>query len=98
MPIDFNDAPPQPDETKVKKEKLVVPEGITQLTAVFVDSFFLTYWEKYLKISFGETIDGKEYWRSAVVLPVDDAEILARRLAEAIKEIKEGREDVEPKA
>lgn len=81
--------PPEKQSPPPKREKVIsAPIEITPLPTTFVDSFFLSYWSENVKIIFGETIDGKEYWRSAVILPLSDAEALSKRLAEAIAEVK----------
>lgn len=78
----------QPAQPSKREDPIRAPEGITTLPTSWADTFFLTYNDATVKISFGEYIDGNEYWRTSIILPISDAEILSERIAEAVKEIK----------
>lgn len=72
----------------------MVPENEPTLSAegaalpgVYVDSFVISYSANRMRISFSEYLDGTEHYRSAVVMPLDDAAALAHAILEALDEM-----------
>jgi hypothetical protein len=53
------------------------------LPALFCDAFFVTSWPGHVRISLGEYFD-RPYYRTAVVLSLDDALELSKALAKTI--------------
>jgi hypothetical protein len=54
-------------------------EPIREVTAIYVDSFFVSVTPIITRLSFAETTnEGESIWRTAVVLPTSDAKELAQ--------------------
>ena len=75
------------DETEIPDEKEDRPdrEETAKLTGVYIDSYWLTIWNELIRISFGEALGGKVRYRSAVVMPWEDAESLARQILSMVE-------------
>ncbi len=72
---------------EARKEK--TRKEVSNLPAIYVDAYFLTWWRGHIRISIGEHLYEKNHFRYAFVMPLEDAEELAKDLLEAIKKRKE---------
>ena len=65
--------------------------------AIFANRFYIVATVGFTRIAFGESATGsKEFYRSAVVLPTDDAKALAHSILRLIGEVEEDEKDAEP--
>jgi hypothetical protein len=71
------------------------PVGMRELTTVFVEYTYATYWKGHIKVSFAEYIDGQAYWRTSVVLETNGIRRLIRTLRACLKELGEP-EEIQP--
>jgi hypothetical protein len=60
-------------------------EPIAQIPATFVDTFTINWWGGNLRITFGEFLSGKKYYRNAIVMPFSDAEVLANYILDIVQ-------------
>lgn len=71
------------DETQ---ESQNYDDAIAQIPAIFADTFTISWWEgRHLRITFGEFFSKKKYYRSAIVMPFADAEVLANYILDIIR-------------
>jgi len=69
-----------------QEDELLMPLQARRLPAVYCDTYFLTYWEDRVRISFAERLEDGTYYRSAVVLPMNTVNALSKSLAEIVAE------------
>jgi hypothetical protein len=74
-------------------------ESSVQRVGLYCDAFHLVTWRGHVRISLGEYFD-RAYYRTAVVMPLEDARSLANNLLEEVKkqeerDLKGEREDAE---
>jgi hypothetical protein len=70
------------------------PAEAKQLTAIYVDSYWITIWSGHIRITFGEVFGDKTEFRSAVVIPLDVVESLTKDIVELVnKQIAEDKEE-----
>ena len=67
----------------------VARQAAADVPALFVDGYFLNSWPGHIRIAFGEYLAGKGRYRTAVVLPLEDAESLAADLVVIAKGLRE---------
>jgi len=82
--------------TEREREELRDYEAMSAIPAPFIDSWYLTTWEGHVRIAFGEALD-KIYYRSAVVMALDDAEKFAGRLLRAVERRKKRDQEAQTK-
>jgi hypothetical protein len=76
---------PSPEIKEVEK----MPLAARQLSAPYCDSYFLTTWPNIVRIAFGESLEGESYYRTAVIMPVEDAEDLAKSILDFVQRLRE---------
>jgi hypothetical protein len=64
-------------------------EAASKVPALYTDAYYLNYWTGHIRIALGEALGGKSHYRTAVVLPIEDAESLAADLTAMVKELRE---------
>ena len=67
-----------------KQEEDRYPDEAAQIAASFTDTYYVNIWPGALRIAFGEALRGKAFYRTAVVIPIDDAKALANDILELI--------------
>ena len=58
------------------------------LPATFIDSFWLTIWQGHIRFTFGENLVGKTWYRSGIVMEIEDAEALAKDITTLVARFK----------
>jgi hypothetical protein len=68
-------------------------EGIEQLpitarviSAPYCDAYIVSVFPNIVRIAFGEALEGETYYRTAIAMPLREAEDLARSILESIKQ------------
>jgi hypothetical protein len=51
-----------------------------ELPATYIDTWHVSTWKGHMRVTFGEEIGHVRYLRSAIVLTLDDAEMLGRMM------------------
>jgi hypothetical protein len=78
--------PNEQDETEEKTpDSQEYDEAIARIPATYVDTFTINWWRGNLRITFGEFLYGKKHYRSAIVIPFSDAEVLAAYIRDILK-------------
>lgn len=86
--------PANPDDPTVGADKpeaekiSPTPEGVMNLPAIYVDSYWVQTWTNRVRITFGEAFVGTVRYRAAVTMATNDAENLVRFLTEMIEKEK----------
>ena len=62
---------------------IAIPQG--EVPAIYADSFTLSIRADRLRIAFGEYLEGKVYYRTAVSVPLDDAKSLSKDIIELLE-------------
>jgi hypothetical protein len=71
------------EESDTPEVPIAIPQG--DVPAIYADSFTLSIRSDRLRISFGEYLDGKVYYRTAVSIPLSDANSLSKDIAELLE-------------
>ncbi len=72
----------------VEARELSQPVPGEELPALFANRFYIVAGPRTTRIAFGEGVEnGSSRYRSAVVLPMDDAKELAQMLSELIRKV-----------
>jgi hypothetical protein len=93
----------KPKEQSIQeKQPEAGPEGAAEISAIYCDTYYINVWPDYMRLTFGEALEGKAYYRQAVAMPIGDAESLANDILTLVKEhreslVKEHREEAEKK-
>lgn len=62
---------------------------IGPVPALYIDTWNLNSWQGHVRITFGESLGRKDYFRTAIVVDTDDAISLARQLLRFAQDRKE---------
>lgn len=83
------------DEPKPPKVKKPMPEGVGEIPAFYVDTWYYNWWPTGLRLTFGERLSGKSYYRTAIMLDVPEIKRLIKGLQEVIDDI-DGKKTIDP--
>jgi hypothetical protein len=88
------DDPYEKDESEDPKNAAEI-EAASNVPAFYVDTYWLTVWEGHIRITLGELLGDNERYRTAVVIPWDQALSLSKDIAGLIS--RSSRKVEEPK-
>lgn len=64
-------------------------ESITSVPAYYANSFIVSVNQDRIRITFGENLEGKTYYRTAVSMPISDGESLSDDIIVLLKKFRE---------
>lgn len=78
------------EESKQERETQEAgPEGTGEISAIYCDTYYINVWPTYLRLTFGETLEEKAYYRQAIAMPIGQAESLANDILSLVKQYRE---------
>lgn len=78
------------DDDQKRGENQVLPESVKCLAATYADAFWVSSWPGHIQLTLAESFaNGGNHFHMAVVLPTEDAEILAKMILARIQRQKE---------
>jgi hypothetical protein len=65
------------------------PEIAGEVVAIFSNTFVVSVSDQRIRLTFGEYIEGKTYYRSAISMPIEDAESLSADITNLLNRFRE---------
>jgi hypothetical protein len=63
-----------------------MPLAAREMAAPYCDAYFVSVWPDIVRIAFGEALDGETYYRTAIAMPLREAEEFARSILDSIQQ------------
>jgi hypothetical protein len=67
---------------------------LASVPAMYVDGFTITWWSEGIRIAFSEYVSDERHYRQAVMMSLDDAEDLGKRLLTCVEKARKERLEI----